>query len=62
MENELCQFKQRKPTRLREYDYSSNGLFLSPYNIRQRSYHDRIIRNDEKYREIHAYIKGNPIV
>lgn len=159
MENELKKFKQRKPTRLREYDYSSNGRYFvticvqdkklllgsvvvgdgvldvpkmqlsrfgliaekyiqnmshkydgisvedyvimpnhihlvigilkqgtsrtpSPtnqiipkfvssfkrfcnreygYNIWQRSYHDRIIRNDEEYRKIHDYIEGNPI-
>ena len=32
------------------------------YNIWQRSYHDRIIRNDAEYRKIHTYIVGNPIV
>ena len=32
------------------------------YNIWQRSYHDRIIRNDAEYKKIHTYIKGNPIV
>ena len=31
------------------------------YNIFQRSYHDRIIRNEQEYLEIWEYIKNNPI-
>ena len=65
------ELQKRKNTRLKGFDYSSNGAYfitictqdrqhLFGASIWQRSYHDHIVKNEDEYFRIWQYIDENP--